>query len=255
MRRPLAVVFDMDGLMFNTEEVYWDVATELLARRGLVFTQELNAAIMGRPPKPCFETIIRWHNLNERWEDLAAESESLFLQLVESRLAPMPGLFELLEALEAAGIPKAVCTSSRRRVLEKLLGVFDLEPRFAFTLTAEDVAEGKPHPEIYLRAAERFGIRPEEMMVLEDSPAGCAAGRAAGAFVIAVPNVNSKGMEFSCAHLVVPSLASPAIYEVLGLAYPESLAGGSRPGESGPEVEDSSPNRSPKEQPARQRSD
>lgn len=212
-----AVVFDMDGLMFNTEEVYWDVASELLRRRGLVFTDELNAAIMGRPPQPCFETIIRWHNLNERWEDLAAESESLFLQMVENRLEPMPGLFPLLQALEEACIPKAVCTSSRRRVLEKLLGAFDLEPRFAFTLTAEDVTRGKPDPEIYLKAAERFGIPPKRMMVLEDSPAGCSAGHAAGAFVVAVPNVNSRRMDFSCADLIIPSLADERLYRALGL--------------------------------------
>ncbi len=223
-----AVVFDMDGLMFNTEEVYWDVASELLSRRGLVFTEELNAAIMGRPPQPCFETIIRWHNLKERWEDLAAESEVLFLEMVENRLEPMPGLFPLLETLEQAGIPKAVCTSSRRRVLEKLLGTFELQPRFAFTLTAEDVTRGKPEPEIYLKAAERFGISPSRMMVLEDSPAGCAAGRAAGAFVVAVPNVNSKAMDFSCAHLVIPSLADEKLYEVLGLPVPEALKATSR---------------------------
>jgi HAD superfamily hydrolase (TIGR01509 family) len=241
MNRFLAVVFDMDGLMFNTEEVYWDVASELLARRGLVFTPELNAAIMGRPPQPCFETIIRWHNLNERWEDLAAESETLFLEMVETRLAPMPGLFPLLEALEAAGIPKAVCTSSRRRVLQKLLGTFSLEPRFAFTLTAEDVSQGKPHPEVYLRAAERFGIPPEKMMVLEDSPTGCSAARAAGAFVVAVPNVNCKDTEFSCAHLVVPSLENPEIYELLGLPYPQSLTVEKRGSESHLATAESSP--------------
>jgi HAD superfamily hydrolase (TIGR01509 family) len=225
MRRFAAVVFDMDGLMFNTEEVYWDVATELLARRGLVFTQELNAQIMGRPPQACFETIIRWHNLPDRWEDLAAESENLFLQMVEGRLAPMPGLFELLEALEKAGIPKAVCTSSRRRVLKKLLGAFQLEPRFAFTLTAEDVTRGKPDPEIYLKAAARFGVLPQQIMVLEDSPAGCTAGHAAGAFVVAVPNPNSRKMDFSCADLVVSSLEDTAIYRLLGLPIPKNLSG------------------------------
>ncbi len=120
------------------------------------------------------------------------------LQMVEGRLAPMPGLFELLEALEKAGIPKAVCTSSRRRVLKKLLGTFHLEPRFAFTLTAEDVTRGKPDPEIYLKAAARFGVLPQQTMVLEDSPAGCTAGHAAGAFVVAVPNPNSREMDFSC---------------------------------------------------------
>ncbi len=216
-RQFLAVVFDMDGLMFNTEAVYWEVGSELLARRGLVFTPELNAAIMGRPPQPCFETIIRWHNLDENWWELAAESEELFLEKLSGRLEPMPGLFVLLEALEAAAIPKAICTSSSGRVVERILSEFNLGPRFLFTLSAEDVVAGKPNPEIYLKAARLFGISPPEMVVLEDSQTGCQAASGAGAFTVAVPGDHSRDQDFSCADLVVGSLADPILYQTLGL--------------------------------------
>jgi len=212
-----AVVFDMDGLMFNTEEVYWQVGTELLRRRGHTFTRELNNAVMGRPPQACFEEMIRWHALDDPWEALAAESEELFLTLLDDTLAPMPGLVELLDRLERAAMPKAICTSSARRLLVAILARFGMEPRFQFTLTAEDITHGKPHPEIYEKAAEWFGLDPHEMLVLEDSATGCLAAARAGAFVVAVPGELSREQGFGVASLVVDGLAHPRLYEALGL--------------------------------------
>jgi HAD superfamily hydrolase (TIGR01509 family) len=212
----------MDGLMFNSEDVYHQVGTELMRRRGCEYTRELCDAIMGRPPRDCFETMIQYHGLDERWEAMAAESEEIFISLLDGWLAPMPGLVELLDALEAAGIPKAVCTSSSRRLLHECVSRFCLEPRFQFMLAAEDIACGKPHPEVYQKAAERFGIEPREMLVLEDSQAGCRAGAAAGAMVVAVPGPHSRTQDFSAADLVVESLADPRLYEVLGLGAPPS---------------------------------
>jgi pseudouridine 5'-phosphatase len=218
MTSPRAVIFDMDGLMFNTEDVYQRVGTELMRRRGIEYTQELSDAIMGRPPQVCFETMIRWHGLDDRWEAMARESEDLFIGLLDEGLAPMPGLVELLDALEAAGIPKAICTSSSRRVLTAVLARFHMEPRFQFTLTAEDITHGKPHPEIYLKAAERLGLAPGQILVLEDSQTGCRAAAEAGTLVVAVPCQQSRDQDFSVAALVLESLADPRLYELLGLA-------------------------------------
>jgi len=209
------VVFDMDGLMFNTEACYWKAATELLARRGLQYTRELNDAIMGRPPEDCFKTIIRWHDLQEDWRSLAAESQELFLSLLDKHLEPMPGLFDLLDKLEQAEIPKAICTSSTRKVLQAILSPFDLERRFKFTLTSEDVTRGKPHPEIYLKAARRFGVPARQMLVLEDSQTGCQAAVAAGAVVAAVPGPHSCDQDFSRVHLVLDGLNDPRLYRLL----------------------------------------
>ena len=205
--------------MFNTEDVYWMVGEELLRRRGHTFTRELSDAMMGLTPEPTFAVMIQWHGLDDTWQELLAESEEIFRQL-RGHLSPMPGLIELLDALEAAGIPKAIGSSSSRRMLDAVLSQFQMEPRFAFTLAAEDLAHGKPHPEVYLRAAARLGVRPEEMLVLEDSQAGCQAGAAAGAFTVAVPGTHSRGQDFSTASLVIESLADPRLYKVLGLGRP-----------------------------------
>ncbi len=215
-----AVVFDLDGLMFNTEDLYREVGTEILRRRGKTFEHDLLDAMMGRRPAQALAIMIEWHGLDATVEQLAAESEEIFVPILDEKLAPMPGLLDLLEALEESGIPKAVGTSSGRAFVENVMGRFDLISRFEFLLTAEDVAEGKPNPEIYLTAAQRFSIAPEELMVLEDSENGCKAAVAAGTFAVAVPASRSLVHDFSGSSLVAESLEDRRVYEALGLAKP-----------------------------------
>jgi pseudouridine 5'-phosphatase len=133
-------------------------------------------------------------------------------------LAPMPGLMPLLDALESFGIPKAIGTSSARALVDACLRPLQIGPRFTFILAAEDIVRGKPEPEIYLAAAQRFGIAPAEMAVLEDSQNGCLAASAAGAFTIAVPGEHSRTQDFSMASLVVDSLTDPRLRAALGIA-------------------------------------
>jgi HAD superfamily hydrolase (TIGR01509 family) len=208
----------MDGLMFNSEDVYTLVGTELLRRRGYEFAADLKDAMMGLPPRPSFELMIRRHGLSESWQELREESNGIFIELLPAHLALMPGLPELLAALESAGIPKAIATSSGRELAYACLAPFHLAGRFQFILTAEDITRGKPDPEVYLVAAARFGVAPGEMLVLEDSQNGCCAAAAAGAFTVAVPGEHSRRQDFSVASLVVNSLADPRLYDALGLS-------------------------------------
>jgi len=215
---PIAVVFDLDGLMFNTEELYQDVGGELLRRRGLEFTPDLLDAMMGRPNHVALGMMIEWHGLSDTVQQLAAETEEIFPQILDSRLEPMPGLLDLLTALESAGLPKAIATSSPRRFLDNVLSRFSLQPRFHFTLTAEDVAQGKPHPEIYQKAAANLGLPARQMLVLEDSANGCRAAVAAGAIVVAVPGTHSLHHDFPGVHFIAETLRDPRIYAALGMA-------------------------------------
>ena len=211
------VVFDMDGLMFNTEDVYTLVGTEMLRRRGHVFREELKHQMMGLPPQASFELMIQDCHLTDTWQQLAEETGELFVRYLPDYLAPMPGLLRLLDDLEQARIPKAIATSSRGLLVECCLAPFDMRRRFQFVLTAEDIIHGKHDPEVYLLAAQRFGVPPAEMLVLEDSENGCRAAAAAGAFVVAVPGDHSRGQDFSMAALVADSLADPRLYQVLGI--------------------------------------
>jgi HAD superfamily hydrolase (TIGR01509 family) len=216
-RQLRAVVFDLDGLLFNTEELYQFVGTELMRRRGKTFEEELIQKIMGRPQPVALQMMIDWHGLDTTVDILAKETQQVFEEILDDRLELMPGAAELLLTLEAAQIPKAIATSSGRRFTRNVLGKFHLEPRFQFILTGEDVTHGKPDAEIYRRAAEKFGISADQMMVLEDSQNGCRAAVAAGAFAVAVPNGPSSQHDFSGAALVVDTLADGRILEALGI--------------------------------------
>jgi HAD superfamily hydrolase (TIGR01509 family) len=217
MHLPRAVVFDLDGLMFNTEELYQEVGAELLRRRGYEFTQELLDQMMGRPSQIALQIMIDTHTLKATVSELLAETDEIFPGILKERLAPMPGLIELLEALEKHAIPKAIATSSRRSFVDHVLGAFNFAPRFSPILTSEDITHGKPHPEIYLKAAERLELPPSQMLVLEDSQNGCRAAVAAGAIAVAVPAAHSRNHDFTGAALIAETLADRKIYEVLGL--------------------------------------
>ena len=210
-----AVIFDMDGLMFNTEDLYNVVGDALLKPRGHEFTRELKLLMMGLPGKKAFQVMIDHCRLQDSIETLEAESAELFADLLPREIRPLPGLMELLDRLERNNIPKAVATSSHQRFANIALSQFDLIPRFKFVLTAESVANGKPHPDVYLLAAKRMELEPSQLLVLEDSVTGSRAGVAAGANVIAIPTEHSAGMDYSHVDHVATSLEDPIIWEII----------------------------------------
>jgi len=213
-----AVVFDLDGLMFNTEDLYQQVGGEVLRRRGKTLDGELLDQMMGRQSHVALQIMIDWHELRDTAEQLAAESMEIMFGLLPEQLRPMPGLLDLLSSLEAAGVPKGIATSSSRVFVTRVLEQFKIEPRFSFVLTAEDITHGKPAPDIYLLAAEKHEVAPERMLVLEDSQIGCRAAVAAGTFAVAVPEGQSEQHDFEGVRLIADSLADGRIYEALGIA-------------------------------------
>jgi len=213
-----AVCFDLDGLMFNTEHVFFEAGGVLLRRRGLEMTRGSMDAMLGRRPLESFRSLCDYLNLQEEPADLLAESRVIFEALLDQRLEPMPGLFEFLDYVESLGLPKGVATSSPRAYLEELLARYQLRDRFMVTLTAEDVSLGKPNPEIYLKAASLFGVQPQQMMVLEDSQTGTRAGVAAGAQVVSIPHEHTAGHQFDGATYRATGLNDLKIRELLSPA-------------------------------------
>ncbi|MDB5390550.1 MAG: HAD-superfamily hydrolase, subfamily variant 3 [Planctomycetaceae bacterium] len=210
-----AVAFDLDGLMFNTEMIYDKVGEELLLRRGKLMTSELKRAMIGRRAQESLTLMIDMHGLNDTVDDLITESHELFFEAAVGRLAPMPGLYELLEFLEASKFSKALTTSSSHQYVQRVVGPFGLLHRFPIILASEDVTQGKPHPEIYLKAANQMGIEPGEMMVLEDSQNGTNSAAAAGAVAVAVPHEHTRHHDFSRATLIADSLHDPRVFDLL----------------------------------------
>ncbi|HEY2155225.1 MAG TPA: HAD family phosphatase [Isosphaeraceae bacterium] len=201
-----AVAFDLDGLMFDTEALFARVLRGYLEERGRSMTPEIMAAMIGRRAAEAYPAFRRLTGFEDPPEELLAEVRCRFTAEVDTAVHPTPGLIALLAHLERRGIPRAVATSSRREYAERLIERHGLRTHFAFILGAEDVTHGKPNPEIYQRAAQRFEVEPSQLLVLEDSAPGLAAAKAAGAFAVGVPHEHSPAEGLSAADLIVPRL-------------------------------------------------
>jgi pseudouridine 5'-phosphatase len=161
--------------------------------------------------------MIDHHGLTETVDELDAERTILFDRLIIEAVETMPGFLQLLDALDAKNLPIAIATSGTRAYATKVLGRLGIAHRFRSILAAEDIAIGKPAPDIYQLAAKKLGLRPQQTMVLEDSGNGCRAGVAAEAFTVAVPNRHTRNHDFSGARFVADSLADRRIYQALDL--------------------------------------
>ena len=209
---PAAVLFDNDGLTLDTEPAWTRAEVALFERHGSTFTPQHKRDLLGTAP---VDAAIRLERMLGRpGDELNAELYALVLEEVAAGVEPMPGAVALLHALGAAGIPVGLVSNSRRAFVERGLRAAGLGDAFAVIVTAEEVARPKPAPDAYVAAAVALGAAPSECAVLEDSPTGVAAGRAAGALTIGVPSVPGVTLE---ADVVAASLEDPAVWLALGL--------------------------------------
>jgi HAD superfamily hydrolase (TIGR01509 family) len=207
-----AVLFDNDGLTLDTEPAWTRAEQALFARHGSTFTMEHKRALLGTAPVEAAGKLEAMLGIDG--DRLNAELYELVLEEVATGVEPMPGAVDLLEALRAEGIPVGLVSNSRRGFVERGIRSAGLERAFAVIVTAEEVARPKPAPDAYVAAAVALGAAPGECAVLEDSPTGLAAGRAAGALTIGVPSLPGVTLE---ADVVAASLADPAVWLALGL--------------------------------------
>jgi pseudouridine 5'-phosphatase len=201
----------MDGLMVNTEEIYHEVCQTVLRKRRREFSDSLRRGMMGLPGPKALQLMIECEGLDDSIETLMAESVELFTGFLATRLQPMHGLLDLLDWMDRHRLPRCVATSSSVPLATKVLNGACLLDRVQFVITADHVTHGKPHPDIYLGAASKLGIQPEEMLVLEDSQTGCRAGVSSGACTIAVPGSHSLDHDFTGVFYIAKSLADPII--------------------------------------------
>lgn len=210
-----AVVLDMDGTMFNSEQIYNAVGDSVLEKRGHSFTNDLKMKMMGLATPVALQVMIDHCDLTDSIATLTDECHEVFLDLMPSQMKKMPGLDTLLDQIESVGLPKAVATSSTRKLAQAALRMFDLEKRFEFILTGDDVTNGKPHPEVYASAAEKLKIVPGQMLAIEDSVVGSKAAAASGAYTIAIPEQHSEGGDFSHVHHILDRLDNPIILQLV----------------------------------------
>lgn len=202
-----AVVFDLDGLLVDSEPLQIAAWDAFLARYG----QRLDAAFLGE----LFGLRV-WDSarvIGERFalpltvDEIVAQRDDLFLASLADNLEPMPGARELIDALRHRGVPMALATSGHRRYVDAVLDQLGWADSFAVEVTGDMVTHGKPAPDIYLAAAEGLELSPASCLALEDAPHGVASAKAAGMICLAIPNAMTAALPgFDLADAVLDSL-------------------------------------------------
>ena len=211
------MVFDNDGLTLDTEIVWTRAEVTLFARRGREFTPAHKVELVGNAgPVAAAKLAVMLDEPDEHGAAILAELNELVLEELERGCEPLPGAVALISALRERGIPIALCSSSPRRIVDLALAGGGLTGLFATTLAGDEVERHKPDPAPYLAVCTALGVAPRDCVALEDSPTGCASGRAAGLRVLGVPSVDGVRLD-GIAHEVHASLEAPALWAALGL--------------------------------------
>lgn len=203
---PAAVIFDMDGLLFDSEALYHDAILAAAQELGHNFTTEDFLKLVGRP-WPVNRVALQEHIGPGSNIEAFCAAWTRHYQGMRSLLTLKAGVVELLDRLDELSLPRAICTSSSRNEVDHNLALYGLAHRFHAVVAAGDYAQGKPAPDPYLRAAKVLGVPPEDCLALEDSHNGVRSAAAAGMRTIMVPDLlpATDDIRLLC-HLVVADL-------------------------------------------------
>lgn len=200
-----AVVFDLDGLLFDTENLWMEEESRLLADYGVEYVADDRLATVGQT----IDTSVAYYAdriglptsaIPALRKDLTERVRAAMVQ----RLQPLPGAIELVRAIASAGVPLGIASNNDKDIVLLALEVAGLADAFDVVVSAEEVERTKPAPDVYLRACAALGVAPSEALALEDSSSGITAARAAGMLVYAVPQFAET--DVSAADRVLTSL-------------------------------------------------
>jgi HAD superfamily hydrolase (TIGR01509 family) len=187
--KPQAIIFDLDGLIVDTEVVYRMAWQQSATDLGYCMSDDLYSSFVGRRTVDCKAIFVEFYGSNFPLSDFLVRSDQLYQEHAKRYgISTKPGLYELLDFLDARHLPKVVATSTER--INALFCLGGLANRFTLIVTGDDVAQGKPAPDIFLLAATRLQLAPRQCLVLEDADAGVQAAHTAGIPVIIVPDLN-----------------------------------------------------------------
>ncbi len=201
-----AVIFDMDGLMVDTEPLSRRAWEQVVGLFGVVLDDAVYGRMIGRRFDESAQMVLDAYDLPLTRADLMARKSTIFDAIRTQGVPVMPGLRELHAAIARRGLPWAVATSSPRRHAQEILAQLALDTSCRAIAGGDEVARGKPAPDIYLLAAERLGVASANCLALEDSVPGCQAAARAGMVTVVIPNGETKMAVFPCARYQFDSL-------------------------------------------------
>jgi HAD superfamily hydrolase (TIGR01509 family) len=184
-----AVVFDLDGVLLQSEEV-WDAVRERYVREaGGRYDEEVQRAMMGMSAPEWSRYLHEEAEVRQDPEDINRAVVERMLEAYRAELPLLPGAVEAVRRT-AESFPLGLASSSNREVFEAVLDLAGIADCFGATVSSEEVARGKPAPDVYLEAARRLGVEPECCTAVEDSHAGIRSAKSAGMRVVAIPNAS-----------------------------------------------------------------
>jgi HAD superfamily hydrolase (TIGR01509 family) len=202
-----AVIFDMDGVMVDSEPIYFESNGKVFERLGFSVSHDDYAQFVGLDAGRMWARLKSQHDLPHAVADLVGmEADGMVAGLQAADLQPIPGLLDLIAVLRAQGCRMALASSSTQRVIDTVLEKLALGGVFDPVVSGEEVEHGKPAPDIFLRTAGLLEIPPENCLVIEDSANGVRAAKAAGMVCIGFRNPNSGAQDLSPADAIVESL-------------------------------------------------
>jgi len=203
-RVPAAVVFDMDGLLFDTETLYEQSSRAAARELGFDMTQSFFRSTIGSPWPVVRLRLIEQFGPDLAIDEMQAVSRRVFHELIDSRTLLKPGVLELLDLLDELELPRAIATSSSRATVERHLEAHKLAGRFHHIVAHGDYERHKPDPEPYLKAAEGLAVPPSLCLALEDSHHGVRSASSAGMMTIMVPDLlpATDDLRTLCLHVV-----------------------------------------------------
>jgi HAD superfamily hydrolase (TIGR01509 family) len=200
-----ALIFDMDGLMIDSERLYWEVERGIARAYGREVKEETLWKMMGRRPIEGLRIFVEEVGVPISAEETMTLRDSQMREKYRNEAEAMPGLFSILDAFYGR-LKLAVCTGAQGEFMEVVLDRLKIRGKFDVLQASDEIEKGKPDPEIYLKTCVRLGLKPRHCIVLEDSSNGCLAGKRAGCYVIAVPSEYSRGQDFGVADYMASGL-------------------------------------------------
>lgn len=196
-------IFDMDGVLTETEPVYERMYREIYRRFGLELPQAERESFIGRSSTHIWTFVKEKYSLVESVEELIRLKERVYEEMLHAeRLEPIDGVTALLDFLRDNGWILAIASSSKRAVIDYIVAEISIADRFSFISSGDAVSKGKPDPEIFLKVSSHFGCKPSDCVVIEDSASGVKGAKAAGMTVFAYRNPNSGTQDLSPADAV-----------------------------------------------------